>query len=138
VVGNTEASLRFYRDILGLQVVGERENHGTEQEHLNNVVGARLRITTLRAAAGPAIEFLEYLAPGDGHPMPADTRANDLVHWQTTLVLPNIGAAAQTARTGIFPLVSAGLVILPEPALGFTQGMLVRDPDGHVMQLIAK
>jgi hypothetical protein len=53
-------------------------------------------------------------------------------------VLPNIGAAAQTARTGIFPLVSAGLVTLPEPTLGFTQGMLVRDPDGHVMQLIEK
>jgi hypothetical protein len=35
-------------------------------------------------------------------------------------------------------LVSAGVVTLPEPALGFTQGLLVRDPDGHVMQLIAK
>jgi catechol 2,3-dioxygenase-like lactoylglutathione lyase family enzyme len=138
VVGNTETSLRFYRDMLGLQVVGESENYGTEQEHLNNVFGARLRITTLRAAAGPAIEFLEYLAPRDGRPMPADTRANDLVHWQTTLVLPNIGAAAQQMRAGIFPLVSAGVVTLPEPALGFTQGVLVRDPDGHVMQLIEK
>jgi catechol 2,3-dioxygenase-like lactoylglutathione lyase family enzyme len=137
-VGNTETSLRFYRDTLGLQVVGESDNYGTEQEHLNNVFGARLRITSLRAAAGPAIEFLEYLAPRDGRPMPADERANDLVHWQTTLVLPNIGAAAQTVRGGIFPLVSAGLVTLPEPALGFTQGMLVRDPDGHVMQLIVK
>jgi catechol 2,3-dioxygenase-like lactoylglutathione lyase family enzyme len=138
VVGNTETSLRFYRDVFGLQVVGESENYGTEQEHLNNVFGARLRITTLRAAAGPAIEFLEYLTPRDGRPMPADTRANDLVHWQTTLVLPNIDAAAQQVRAGNFPLISAGVVTLPEPALGFTQGMLVRDPDGHVMQLIAK
>jgi hypothetical protein len=121
-----------------LQVVGESENYGTEQEHLNNVFGARLRITTLRAAAGLAIEFLEYLTPRDGRPMPADTRANDLVHWQTTLLLPNIGAAAQQVRTGIFSLVSAGVVTLPEPALGFMQGMLVRDPDGHVMQLIEK
>jgi len=53
VVGDTDASLRLYRDVLGLQVVGRSENHGPEQERLNAVTGARLRITTLRAADGP-------------------------------------------------------------------------------------
>src|SRR2546422_9247939 len=48
VVGDTEASLKFYRDILGLRVAGESENYGTEQEHLNNVFGARLRITSVK------------------------------------------------------------------------------------------
>src|SRR5262245_22058165 len=61
VVGDTERALGFYRDALGLKVVGRSENHGEEQEHLNNVFGARLRITTLRAPAGPGIELLEYL-----------------------------------------------------------------------------
>src|SRR5262249_6837776 len=72
VVADTEVSLSFYRDRLGLKVVGESENHGTEQEHLNNVFGARLRITTLRVAKGPGIEFLEYLTPRDGRPTPTD------------------------------------------------------------------
>jgi catechol 2,3-dioxygenase-like lactoylglutathione lyase family enzyme len=90
VVGDTEASLKFYQDTLGLQVVGDSENYGTEQEHLNNVFGARLRITTLRAAKGPSIEFLEYLTPRDGRPMPTDAQANDLMHWQTTLVARDI------------------------------------------------
>ena len=40
VVGDTESSLRFYRDILGLTVAGESENYGPEQEWLNNVFGA--------------------------------------------------------------------------------------------------
>src|SRR5262249_35026613 len=66
VVGDTEASLAFYRDRLGFKVAGQGENYGPEQEHLNNVFGARLRITSVRAAAGPAIELLEYLAPRDG------------------------------------------------------------------------
>jgi catechol 2,3-dioxygenase-like lactoylglutathione lyase family enzyme len=136
VVRDTEASLAFYRDVLGLQVVGESENYGPEQEHLNNVFGARLRITTLRAAAGPAIEFLEYLAPRDGRPVPADTRANDLVHWQTTLIARNLEATAQQVRAGMFPLVSPGIVTLSGSQLGFTTGVLVRDPDGHVMQLV--
>src|SRR4029450_1587167 len=86
VVWDTDASLKFYRDVLGLRVAGESENYGTEQEHLNNVFGARLRITALRAAAGPGIEFLEYLTPRDGRPAPADEKASDLIHWQTKLV----------------------------------------------------
>ncbi|MCH7570682.1 MAG: VOC family protein, partial [Deltaproteobacteria bacterium] len=86
VVGDTENSLKFYKDSLGLKVAGTSENYGTEQEHLSNVFGARIRITSLRAVRGPAIEFLEYLTPRDGRPMPLDERSNDLVHWQTTLV----------------------------------------------------
>src|SRR5215471_18091905 len=137
VVRNTEDSLKFYRDVLGLTVVGESENYGPEQEHLNHVFGARLRITTLRAAAGPAIECLEYLAPRDGRPFPADARANDLVHWQTTLIARDLESTAHQVRAGTFSLVSPGIVTLAASQLGFTQGILVRDPDGHVMQLIA-
>ena len=62
MVGDTVASLRYYRDVLGLQVAGESENFGPEQERLNNVLGARLQITTLRAAARPGVELLEYRA----------------------------------------------------------------------------
>jgi hypothetical protein len=55
-----------------MQKAGESENYGTEQEHLNNVFGAHLAITTLRRAAGPGpgIELLEYLVPRDGRAMP--------------------------------------------------------------------
>ena len=55
VVADTENSVAFYRDVLGMRIAGESENYGTEQEHLNNVHGARLRITALRAASGPGI-----------------------------------------------------------------------------------
>ncbi len=136
VVGDTEASLKFYRDILGLKIAGESENYGIEQERLNNVFGARLRITSLRAAAGPGIEFLEYLAPRDGRPIPVDARANDLTHWQTTLATPDANAVGQRLRAGHFAFVSPGVVTLPDEGLGFSQGFLVRDPDGHVMQVV--
>src|SRR6266853_6402913 len=42
VVSDTDKSLAFYRDLLGLRVAGESENFGVEQEHLNQVFGARL------------------------------------------------------------------------------------------------
>jgi catechol 2,3-dioxygenase-like lactoylglutathione lyase family enzyme len=136
VVKNTKASLAFYRDVLGFRVAGESLNFGMEQEHLNNVPGARLHITGLRSGRGPGIEFLEYLAPTDGRPYPADERANDLVHWQTTVLVPDAAAAAGAVRRGKFRLLSPGPVELPDTALGFRRGLRVRDPDGHVVQLV--
>ncbi len=138
VVGDTDASLSFYRDVLGLRVVGTSENHGPEQERLNNVFGARLRITTLRAATGPGIELLEYLAPRDGRPIPADQRPNDLAHWQTRLVTGSAEAAAGRLRAGRTALGSPGAVALPDGTLGFAKGLLVHDPDGHVVQVIER
>jgi catechol 2,3-dioxygenase-like lactoylglutathione lyase family enzyme len=84
VVADTDQSLRFYRDLLGMHVAGENENYGAEQEHLNGVFGAHLRITSLHAAGqGPGIELLEYLSPTDGRDIPSDLRANDIAHWET-------------------------------------------------------
>ena len=136
VVSNTSRSLAFYRDVLGLRVAGESMNFGTEQEHLNNVEGARLHITGLRASHGPGIEFLEYLHPTDGRAFPPGVRPNDLVSWQTTILVPDAAAAAAVLRRGAFRLVSPGPVELPEGALGFRRGFLVHDPDGHVVQLV--
>jgi catechol 2,3-dioxygenase-like lactoylglutathione lyase family enzyme len=138
VVADTERSLAFYRDRLGLTVAGRSENYGPEQERLNNVPGARLRITTLRAPTGPGIELLEYQTPRDGRPYPADARASDLVHWQTRLATGD--AAATVPRLGAGPLRvrSAGVVTLGEPMLGFRRATLVRDPDGHAVQIVSR
>jgi len=121
VISDTEASLRFYRDKLGMHVAGESENYGTEQEHLNNVFGARLRITSMRAAHGPGVEFLEYLAPRDGRPYPVDERSNDLVHTHTRFV----GGVTDFKE----------VVTLPDATTGFRNAVLVRDPDGHPVEI---
>ena len=139
VVNDTAASLKFYRDALGLQVAGASENYGTEQEHLNNVFGARLRITSLRAASGgPGIEFLEYLAPRDGRPVPTDARASDLFHWQTTLIVNAADLFAKRLLDENTRFVSPGVVTISEKNLGFSKGLLARDPDGHVMALVER
>jgi catechol 2,3-dioxygenase-like lactoylglutathione lyase family enzyme len=135
VVGDTEASLKFYRDTLGMRVAGESENYGPEQEHLNNVFGARLRITSLRAAAGPGVELLEYLAPGTGRLLPVDSQVNDLWAWETIFLTREIDAAAQTLHSHKYSFISSGLVRLPDSGLGFHSGFLVRDPDGHMVEI---
>jgi catechol 2,3-dioxygenase-like lactoylglutathione lyase family enzyme len=138
VVGNTDDSLRFYRDLLGMRVAGESENYGTEQEHLNNVFGAHLRITALRGANGPGIELLEYLTPRDGRPFPSDEHSNDLVHRHTILLSPDAEGAAHQLQTGGVTFVSSGVVRNRTRELGFTKAVLVRDPDGHAIELTEK
>ena len=132
VVDDTDRSVAFYRDALGLKIAGESENHGPEQERLNNVSGARLRITTLRAESGPAIELLQYLTPRDGRPIPADARANDLLAWQTRLVVDN-ATNARSALLGRFPFLAPAVAMLRE--LGFGDAFVGRDPDGHLLLL---
>src|SRR6266567_812087 len=137
-IANTEASLHFYRDLLGFRIAGESENFGTEQEHLNQVFGAHLRITGMRAASGPGIEFLEYLTPRDGRPRPVDVHANDIVHWQTTIATDDVGLAAKKLQDAHVGFVSSGVVVMPKDKAGFAKGALVSDPEGHNVLLIQK
>jgi catechol 2,3-dioxygenase-like lactoylglutathione lyase family enzyme len=136
VVADTDRSLSCYRDTLGLRVVGGSENHGPEQERLNNVFGARLRITTLRAAVGPGIELLEYLTPRDGRPVPPDARANDVAHWQSAIVAGDAEAVYQRLRGSACAALSPGVIAPGELVLGFSKAFLVRDPDGHALEVI--
>jgi catechol 2,3-dioxygenase-like lactoylglutathione lyase family enzyme len=138
VVWDTDASIKFYRDLLGLRVVGESDNYGTEQEHLNNVFGAHLRITALRGINGPGIELLEYLAPRDGRPFPEDERADDVVHRQTILLTHGAEFVAQQLRSKSVNFVSSGVVANQTGQLGFSKAFLVRDPDGHALEIEEK
>lgn len=136
VVDDTLASLAFYRDFLGLRVVAESRNYGPEQERLNAVFPAHLRITTLRAAEGPAVELLEYLTPRDGRPMPLDSRPNDLWHWHVVLTVTAGDSIFDECRSAGGGPISPGwqsaawLSDDPGPAL------MARDPDGHALLLI--
>jgi len=132
VVGNTDESLHYYQDALGLHVAGNSENFGPEQERLNNVFGARLRITALRGTAGPGVELLEYLAPRTGRRMPVDTLESDVWSWHITMKM-DVDVADAAIRRGHYTYVSPGPVKLGD--VGAT-GLLVRDPDGHAALLM--
>lgn len=145
-VSHTAQSLTFYRDVLGLKLAGESLNDGIEQAHLNLVEGARLHISGLRAATGPGVEFLEYLEPQDGRSLPypqssispAIARPNDVVYWQTTVVVNDIKRLFQRLSRNRSTFISTNIIPMPEQVLGFKQGVIIRDPDGHAIQLVEK
>ncbi len=63
VVSDTQTQLKILSRILGLKLAGESENYGTEQEHLNNVFGARVRISGLEAQRGARNRIPRILDP---------------------------------------------------------------------------
>jgi hypothetical protein len=70
--------------------------------------------------------------------VPADARASDLLHWQTNLIVNTADSFAKRLLADNSPLVSPGVVSLNDKSLGFSKGLLARDPDGHVMALLEK
>jgi len=134
---NTEKSLIFYRR-LGFRERGHSLNYGIEQERLSGVAGARVRITSLRRGAAPGIELLEYQSPQTGRPMPTDERANDLVNHQTVLMMSDLESATEVLCTARVNFVSAGRICDGQPTSKPLHSVLIRDPDGHVMELVEK
>jgi catechol 2,3-dioxygenase-like lactoylglutathione lyase family enzyme len=127
VVSDTEQSIQFYQKQLGFKVVGSAHNFGPEQEHLNQVFGANVRITALRAERGPGIEFLQYVAPPGGRNLPLDSKANDLTFWTTQILLDDFSGVCTSLRASNTRFVS-------KPGRNL-QCVIIRDPDGHALQL---
>ena len=136
VVADTDVSLAFYRDRLGLRLAGQSMNYGPEQERLNAVFGARLHISGLRAANGPGVEFLEYLSPRNGRAS-VGIQANDLVHWETTVTTTDTNRAFEQLHTGGW-LISPAVVAVGQAGRDATNTLLVRDPDGHALKVVQR
>ena len=139
-VGSSEKGVAFYRDLLGLEVGGFTLNTGATQEVLDNLFNDTCRVTEMMpVSAPPHIEFLGYMTPPGGRPMPADTRANDLWFWQTSLVTKDIQALTHRLREAGVQFISPDVVSIPREAqaqLGFKKAVMVRDPNGHAIRLI--
>src|SRR5262249_59884429 len=70
VVKDTERSLAFYRDALGLEVVAASASHGPERERATGGPVTRLSITTIPAPHAPPPHLLQPLPPPPPPPHP--------------------------------------------------------------------
>ncbi len=138
-VANTEQSLHFYRDLLGMQVKESSLNQGETQAHLDGLPEAEVRVTDLRPAqASLGVELLDYIAPANGRPMPNDWKSCDIAHMQVELVVNDIEQAMDMLRQNGVQFVSPRLVQFTDSSCPYRQGCLVRDPSGHAMLLIVE
>ncbi len=136
-ISNTDQSLAFYRDLLGMKVGQRSLNTGPTQWRLDGLQNARVHVTpVLPQHAPPHVEFLQYEQPGNGRPMPDDSQATDIWHWQISVQVDNVEAVANALlRAGVRP-VSKSVTTVAQTELGFSKAFMVRDPDGHVIRLM--
>jgi catechol 2,3-dioxygenase-like lactoylglutathione lyase family enzyme len=133
-IANTEQSLQFYRDRLGMQVDGGSFNWRETQARMDDLPNAKVRITALRLAhGGVGIELLDYLQPADGRPMPADLKSFDLAYVQVELIVSDINQAVRQLQQHKLQVSPVQL-----DNLGTQQGYLVKDPTGHSILLVAE
>jgi catechol 2,3-dioxygenase-like lactoylglutathione lyase family enzyme len=139
-VDSTEKGVTFYRDVLGFHVGGVTFNAGATQEVLDDLFNDTCLVTPMMPISPPPhIEFLDYKTPPGGRPMPVNTKANDLWHWQTTLVTQDIQAATDRLRKAGAQFITPDVVSVPQEMqaqLGFKKAVMVRDPNGHAIRLI--
>jgi catechol 2,3-dioxygenase-like lactoylglutathione lyase family enzyme len=133
-VSDTRSSIAFYRDSLHFRVAGSSENYGDEQEHLSGVFNAHVLITSLRAASGIGIELLEYVTPSSGRPIPASLHVPDVSCWQIPLEVELEPASAND----IEELHSTHWIKLPTRNGTDREAAWIKDPDGHLLELIRR
>lgn len=124
VVKDSDVSVKFYTELLGFELKDQNENYGTEQEHLNQLFGARLRISALSLGEGIDLELLEYIAPPGGRAYPENTRLNDI--WAIQTVIQTTKNLDRFIRVKEF----GGKVLNEE-----RNRILIQDPDGHIIHI---
>lgn len=136
-VVDTEQSLKFYRDLLGMEVEQSNINSGEIQSNLDGLPEARVQVTATRPQqAGLGIELLDYIVPGTGRPFPDNWQSCDLASMQVQLVVDDIPSAVDTLRENKVTIISPKIIDFPD-SYPYRQGCLVKDPNGHAMMLIA-
>jgi catechol 2,3-dioxygenase-like lactoylglutathione lyase family enzyme len=137
-----EASLGFYRDLLGLAVVEEKTLEGAAAGALLQLPPCRMRVALL--APAPEAAAILGLFEISGTPLGRlEPRRDQPLHGQTALVLRTTDFDAITARLG-----AAGVSVLTPPLrypkrepgarspAGIYREMIVHDPDGVLVSLL--
>ncbi|THD61276.1 VOC family protein [Phenylobacterium sp.] len=122
-VTDLDASVRFYRDLLGFAAAPVLVNSGPTQARLDGLPDPVVDIVPVSPPAGPHIELLAYrgAAPSAAPP----PRVGDIA--ATQLDLATLGVEAIVQRAASF----GGTVERPG-----TADALIRDPAGHLLRLV--
>lgn len=124
-VADSERSITFYTQLLGMRVTARQVNHGVEQQRLDDLDGVRVDVVALQPCRRrtPHVELLGYLQPRGRAASARDVQA--IVADRLILEVDELGPVL--ARLG-----KAGAALIAADA----ESALLRDPDGHVLVLV--
>ena len=130
VVSDMHTSLRFYRDLLGMEVWADFQDDSQMIQDVTGVKGAKVWMVKLKAEDGVSIELLQYLS----HPqaVPEPRRACDIGCNHIALQVDDLDSLhekllAEGIEFNVAPIVSSE---------GFAKFTYCRDPEGVLVELV--
>ena len=133
-VRDLERSLAFYRDLLGLEVVRQRDAHNDYAANVVGYPGAHMKIAMLRHPSGGAmVELIEYVEPA-GTPIDTATPNPGTAHICFTVT--DIHATyARLSAAGV-PFRHPEPVAIQIGPLAGGYAVYFTDPDGIALELL--
>ena len=135
-VSDMDRSVAFFEQALDFKKVSDRTFADRNFDYLTGVFGARVRSVQLELG-DESIELEQYLSPG-GHPIPVDSRSNDLWFQHFAVVVSDMDKAFEHVRK--FPItgISSTPQTIPESNQGAAgiKAYKFKDFDGHPLELL--
>jgi lactoylglutathione lyase len=127
-------SMAFYRDLLGLRVLAEREARADYVGEVVGYPGATIRMAWLRHPdGGPIVELLQYVDPAG---KPVDTATPNPGTAHLAFSVPNIQATFDRLRAAGIAFKSAAPVAITAGANRGGYAAYFTDPDGITLELL--
>ena len=130
VVSDMETSLRFYRDLLGMEVWADFTDDSAYVQKMTGVEGADIWMVKLKAADGGSIELLQYRSHPQGVPPPR--RSCDVGINHLAVQVEDVDVLYETLR-------EEGIQFNAPPGISPDGGAKVaycRDPEGVIVELV--
>ena len=130
VVSDMKRSLRFYRDLLGMEVWADFKDTSQMVQAVTDVPGANIWMIKLKAADGVSIELLQYLSNPQDVPEPAKACDVGCNH---------IALQVEELETLYEKLTAEGIRFHAPPTVSSDGGAKVtycRDPEGVIVELV--
>jgi catechol 2,3-dioxygenase-like lactoylglutathione lyase family enzyme len=132
---DVERSIAFYRDVLGLPLLGSGESGQPELSEVSGYPDTQIRWAELDLGGGQVLELIQYLEP----------RGEPLAQRVVDPGSGHIGLMVEDADTMHARLVAAGVDVRSEPVTLTEEGdwngvrtMYLSDPDGVTIELVER
>ena len=132
VVRDLARSIPFYRDLLGLELVGRAREEGDYIARLVGLPGAVLEWAKLKGAGGHIVELLQYLSEPLAAPEEEIGRANRPGCSHLAFTVADIDGLFRSLTAAGYRCNHAPLVS-PD---GKVKVMYAHDPDGIILELV--
>ena len=128
-ITNIEESLKFYRDILGFEVVKIMDESGEHIDNFSALTGIKVKTIKLKDKLGGMVELLKYYS----HPQ------DPIVHDITHIGCSHIALTVENLDNLVAQITDSGYIVNSEPQYspdGNVKFTFCKGPDGVLVELV--